>query len=236
MRRDEITQLLDLVTDVDIAKTSRCDLHDRIEQTVQPLRGETAHRGSEAEAPRHRQTRDARAHALGAQVAVVSTKELVTAVAGQHDIHGRRCETCGKKHRDLRGIGKRLVVEARHLRQHFERLRAGDIELGVVGREVPRDRAGVPCFVERLVLDADCERLDRPGAACLHQRNDGRGVEAAREQSPGRLRGLGLQPDRIDQQRFERRHGFPAIASPTRSEPVGGDVPAVSAPMGSRDP
>lgn len=61
-------------------------------------------------------------------------------------------------------------------------------------------------------------------------------AELARAKSRGDVIDVNVLDAEAVKDIFERRHGFPAIASPTRSEPVGGDVPAVSAPMGSRDP
>ena len=61
-------------------------------------------------------------------------------------------------------------------------------------------------------------------------------AELARAKSRGDVIDVNVLDAQAVKDIFERRHGFPAIASPTRSEPVGGDVPAVSTPVGGRDP
>ena len=55
-----------------------------------------------------------------------------------------------------------------------------DIELGVIGAQMRRDILGVLRLVVTRGMKADGERLHRPRALRLHQRDDSRGIDTAR--------------------------------------------------------
>ena len=88
--------------------------------------------------------------------------------------------------RDLRGIRKGLIVEGRQPWDHGLRLLWSHIQFGVIGPQVLRDRAGVVSLVIDCLMKADCECLDRAFALCLHQGNDGGGINPPREKRPQR--------------------------------------------------
>jgi hypothetical protein len=76
-------------------------------------------------------------------VARIAREQLVAAVAGERDSHmfaGHRRHEIG---RDLRGIRERLVEPFGQARDDVDRFARGDVELGVVGAEMGRDRLGV---------------------------------------------------------------------------------------------
>ena len=89
-------------------------------------------------------------------------------------------------------------------RDDVERVLRLDIELGVVGAQMRRRRR-LAC--SRLVVaggvKADGEGLHRPRALRLHQRDDGRGIDAAGEKRAERHVGDHPQLDGIAQQRIE---------------------------------
>jgi hypothetical protein len=105
---------------------------------------------------------------------------------------------------DLRRVGERLVVQARQERHDVHRLARCDVQLGVLRAEVPRDRLGMSRFVIAVLVEADGERLHRPAALRLHQRDHGRRVDPAREERAERHVGDHLPGDRLPEQRIER--------------------------------
>ena len=79
-----------------------------------------------------------------------------------------------------------------------------DIELRVVGAEMLRHGLGVRRLVVALLVEADRERAHRSVALRLHQRHDGRGVDAAGQEGAERHVGDHAAPDGVAQQRVER--------------------------------
>jgi hypothetical protein len=118
--------------------------------------------------------------------AVVAGEHLVAAVAGERDGDLRPGEPAHEVRRDGGRVGVRLVVVPEQ-RVHEAGRVDGDGELGVARAEVLGDGASVGGFVEARVLgEADRERLDRLGRGLGHERDDERGVDAAREQGAHR--------------------------------------------------
>ncbi len=105
------------------------------------------------------------------QVPIVATEHLVAAVAGQGDRHMLPRQRRYKVGRDLRGIGKGLVVDLRKPRDHRRRLLCSHVKFGVLRSEVTGDRLRVLRFVIAGLVKADGEGLHRSRRKLLHQRD-----------------------------------------------------------------
>ncbi len=86
----------------------------------------------------------------------------------------------------MRGVREGLVVDLRQRGNDGSRLFRPNIEFCVVRSEVCRDGLGVVGLVVGGLGETDRERAHGPAARLLHQRNDTRGVDAAREKGPQR--------------------------------------------------
>ena len=80
---------------------------------------------------------------------------------------------------------------------------ARHVELGVIGAEVAGDGLGVRRLVVARLVEADGEGRTGRGLMRLHQRDDGRGIDAAGEERAERHVGDHLRLHGVAQQRFE---------------------------------
>ncbi len=78
-----------------------------------------------------------------------------------------------------------------------------DVKLGVVGAKMLGDGGGVLRFIELALVEADREAAHGAPALRLHQRHDGRGIDAARQKRAERHVRHHAPPDRVAQQRIE---------------------------------
>ena len=79
-----------------------------------------------------------------------------------------------QKGRDLRRIGKGLVVQRGQIGDHRPRLLRLHIQFGVVGAQVRSHRPRILRFVEAIFAKADGEGAHRLARLGLHQRDDRR--------------------------------------------------------------
>ena len=128
--------------------------------------------------------------------------------------------------RNLRGIGKRLVVPFRQSRNDVERLLRGHGEFGVLGAEMARDRGGMRRLVEARNVEADRERPHRPGIGGLHQRHHRRGIDAARQKRADRHVGDHAPPHRVREQGLQFVGQFAIAAAVRIGEPCVRDLRA----------
>ena len=86
-----------------------------------------------------------------------------------------------------------------------------DVEFSVVGAEMGGDLPGAVRFVIPSLMKADRERLYRPGALRLHQRDDGRGIDPAGQECAEWHVGNHPQTDGVAQERIETLDGFVCV-------------------------
>ena len=124
--------------------------------------------------------------------------------------------------RDLRGVGERLVVHGGKLRHHRERVRGGDLELGVFGAEMAGDRCRMLRLVERGARKPDRERADRAAAAPAINAVTAELIDASREKCPERNVGHHLSRNGIAEKvgRLRDRLGVGHVQR--MRDPVGG--------------
>ena len=138
-------------------------------------------------------------------VARIAEEQLVAAVAGQRDRHALARDLRHEIRRHRRRIGERLVEHVREPIDDGEHLPVVARLLVVLGAEMAGDRRGVVRFVELRVLEADRERPHRRRTLLLHQRDDERRVDAARQEGAERHVGDHPLANRRGQTRFELR-------------------------------
>ena len=112
----------------------------------------------------------------------VPGEDLVAAVAGQRHGDVLPGEARDKQRRDLGGVGERLVVDVRQLRDDGARRARRYGELGMVRPEMPGDGRRRGRLVVPALLEADREGLHRPRTLCLHQRHYNGRIDAPREE------------------------------------------------------
>ena len=155
-------------------------------------------------------------------IAVVAGEQFVAAIARQRhrDVLARqRGDEIG---RDLRGIGERLVIDSGSRGITVSASSGVTIELGVVGAEMRGD-GRAHAAPRRSPSRGSRSRRSRTGRAmraCISA-DDGRGIDAARQERAERHVGHHPHADRIAQQRVEllrrprrrcRRSGAPAAS------------------------
>lgn len=117
-----------------------------------------------------------------------------------------------EQRRNLRRIGERLVVDARHARDRREHVGRLHVELGVRRAEMPRNRLRIASLVVARLVEADRKRLHRLRGLRLHQRDDHRRIDAPRQERAKRHVGDRLLGDRIAQHVIELRDGGVRVA------------------------
>ena len=107
-------------------------------------------------------------------VAIIAGEILVAAITGQSDGDIAARQLRDKKCRYLRRIGEGFVIDIGQPAD--DGLGGGrfDDQFGVLGAEMPGDRARMRGFVESLVVIANRERPHRPARLFLHQGHDRR--------------------------------------------------------------
>jgi len=128
-----------------------------------------------------------------------------------------------QKSRDLRRIREWLVV---NVRQTLDQVMCGlrlDEKLCVMGAEVLGDAPGMFCFVELLLAKANRECLNRIRRLRLHQRDDGRGIDAAGQERAKRHIGDHAQLHSTAQERVKTLHGFTLVVMHGRGDAVARD-------------
>src|SRR5258708_3714727 len=83
---------------------------------------------------------------------------------------------------DLRGIGKRLVVHHWYTSDDIHRSSWINVKLRVRGTKVRRDLARIFSLIECSFPEANREGTHRPRGLRLHQRDNGRRVDPARQE------------------------------------------------------
>ena len=162
---------------------------------------------------------------------VVAAEQLVTRIARQRDGDVPARQLRHKMGRDLRGIGERLVVNPRQLRHHLHRGPRINIELGMIGAEMLRDFARVLGLVVTALGKADAEGANGLARLRLHQRHDGRGVDAAGQEGAERHIRQALPLHRRRQQLLQPRDRLAFAADPIT---LGGDDGITQRPIGLR--
>ncbi len=137
------------------------------------------------------------------EVARIAAEQLVAAVAGQAHLHVPARQLRHEEGRNLRGVGERLVIDRRQLRHDAERMVGRHVEFGMARAEMTRDRLRVTGFVVACFMEADRKRVDRRRRLRLHQRDDRRRIDAARQKGAERhvrfhLPRNGLAQDRVE--------------------------------------
>ena len=107
-------------------------------------------------------------------VFLVTAEELIASIARQ--AHGDRLasQLRHEKRRDLRWVGKGLIVDAGQQRNDVEGLFGGQAQLGMVGVQVLGDPSRVDGLVVARLGEPDGERLHGRRRLRLHQRGDQR--------------------------------------------------------------
>ena len=121
-------------------------------------------------------------------VAGIAAELLVRALADLHDFHAAVVGELGDEvKRDANPIGDRFVLVVDHLFQIVDHVFLLDDDLVVIGLESLCDRVRVLEFVEMLmVAKADREGLHGIRRVLAHQRDVGRGIDAAGEEDAKR--------------------------------------------------
>ncbi len=142
----------------------------------------------------------------------VAAEELVAAVAREGDRH-RLPRELGHQEVGYRGRVRDGLVEHRGDRVEDLLDPGMQHQLRVVGAERGRDRARRRGFVELLFGESDREGPHAPRGVAAHQRDDGRRIQAARQERAQRHLGFQVRGDsgvelraqRLDQLRLVRR-------------------------------
>ena len=148
------------------------------------------------------------------RVAVVAREQLVPPVARKRDRHVPAGELRHQVRGDLRTVGEGLVVDGGEARDHVEQLALAHVELGMFGAEMRGHGLGVLGLVVTCLVKADREGQGRAVREVLHQRDHGRGIDAARqERAQGHVRHE-LAAYRVEKERLERTHGVLGAVEP----------------------
>ena len=197
---DHLPELGQAVGQAELAMARRQRPHRRArhagaEPVLQRAREQPAHRPG--------QTGGTLPQAEARDVAVIAAEQLVAAVAREADGDRAASQRAHQMGRDLRGIGERLVPHPGQARHDVERVPAGDVERDMVGAEMRGHRARMPGLVILRIVEADGEGPHRPRRLGLHQGDDGRAVDAARQEGADRHVRLHPPKHRILEQRLE---------------------------------
>src|SRR5262249_18274392 len=87
---------------------------------------------------------------------------------------------------DLRGVGKWFIEPLCEARDEIQRSLWLDVNLGVIGAEMLRYSFRIRCFVVARFVEPDGEGFYWPRALLLHQRDDRRAVDPARQEGAER--------------------------------------------------
>ncbi|ARF89170.1 uncharacterized protein BCN122_II2427 [Burkholderia cenocepacia] len=177
-------------------------------QLVRVVGPQRVQRGGDPRAHGARHAMQLAPQARRQEIARVAAEQLVAAVAGQAYLHVPARQFGDEKGRDLRRIGERLVVDRRQLRHDAERMVGGHVKLGMARAEMARDGLRITGFVVAGLVEADRKRVDRRRRLRLHQRDDRRRIDAARQERAERHVGLHLPRDGLAQDRVELADGF----------------------------
>src|SRR5204862_7100129 len=94
------------------------------------------------------------------QVFVVTAEELIASISRETDGHRLTSQLGDEKRRNLRGVGKRLIVDGRQQRDDIECLFGRHAQLRVVGVQVLSDLSCVDGLVVARLGEPYGERLD----------------------------------------------------------------------------
>ena len=136
-------------------------------------------------------------------IAGVSGEAFVAAIARERDGDVAAGELGHQECRNLRGVRERLVIDVRQALDDVARRLRLDDKLGVLGAEMLGDAARVIGFVEFPVAKADGKCMRGLRRLRLHQRDDGRGIDAAGQERAERNIGDHLPADRVAQQALQ---------------------------------
>ena len=223
-----MAKLVDLLADA-LVGDARQQRRGHVARMRPCRRRHPADPGAEEPAGRDRNATDPGEHAGAVDVAVVAAKQLVAAISAQRDRHVTAGQLRDEQGRQLRRIGKRLVEDLGQTRNQ-RAARPRPLSSSSVW-SVPRwlaTASGVGGFIEGLFDETDRERLHRPGARRLHQRDDGRGVDAAREQRAQRHVGSEPALHRVDEQSIELVDGVDFGSGEQLFERHRGQLPAAT--------
>src|SRR5690606_37874330 len=92
------------------------------------------------------------------EVTTVSAEEFVARVPGQTDGHVCPRHPGNEERRDLGRVGERFVVQRGQLGNGGHRFGGRDIELGMIGAQVLRDRTRMIRLVVAALVETDGER------------------------------------------------------------------------------
>ena len=159
----------------------------RLAQGIPGRRGQGGDGAAQAAAQRAGQPGQAIPDARTPEIAVVSPKELIAAIAAEgHREAGLPSGAAHQMGGQLGGIGKRFAVELGQLGDQSAGIGAGEQGFAVAGAQVLGHRPGIGGFVEAGFFKADGEGAQRLAALALQQGCDQGGIDPSGEKGPQR--------------------------------------------------
>ena len=147
------------------------------------------------------------------EMPVVACEQFVAAIPRKRDRHLAASEAADQIGRDLRSIGKGLVVHSRKERNHFTGVVGGDDLFPVNGAKVARHRAGIVGLVIALFGKSDREGPHPSRTMLLIKCHDCRAVDPARQEGSNRHIGNGLVGNRLTEHAVELGERFGLVGN-----------------------
>ena len=146
-------------------------------------------------------------HCWGVPIAIVATEGFIPTIARKRHRDMLPRQFHHQMRRQLRAVGKRLVIHGRQLRHQRQCILTCQTNLGMVRSQVRSHGTRMGRLIILTLIETDGEGTDFFGAVGLHQRRNGGGVQPARKQRTQRHICQHLSPHRLTKmvrQRIQR--------------------------------